>query len=100
MKQDTPIINMTPNQVMQAEKTERMKKAINDLKIGRRIYDELKLQGRSATWLAQKLGMERTSLYYVFHRNSVDLELLLRISYFLEHNFFNDVAALFETRNL
>lgn len=43
MKQDTPIINMTPNQVMQAEKTERMKKAINDLKIGRRIYDELKL---------------------------------------------------------
>ena len=78
--------------VMQKDKAERLKLAINDLQIGKRIQDELKRQGRTVTWLAKQLCMERTSLYYTFRQNSIDLELLLRISFFLNHNFLQDIS--------
>ena len=88
-----------PN-IMQLDKTKRLEQAINNLRIGRRIHDELKRQGRSVSWLAKQLGMERTGLYYTFRQNSVDLELLLRISAFIGHNFLQDVADVFKTYGL
>ena len=87
-----PVVN--PN-VMQLDRNERLKLAMNDLRIGQRIHAELKQQGRTVTWLAQQLNMERTSLYYTFRQSSIDLELLLRISAFLEHNFLQDVAEAY-----
>ena len=86
--------------VMQKDKAERLKLVINDLQIGKRIQTELKQQGRTITWLAQQLCMERTSLYYTFRQNSVDLELLLRISAFIGHNFLQDVADVFKAYGL
>lgn len=86
--------------VMQKDKAERLKLAINDLQIGKRIQTELKQQGRTITWLAQQLCMERTSLYYTFRQNSIDLDLLLRISCFLEHNFLQDVVDVFKAYGL
>ena len=86
--------------IMQKDKTERLKLAINDLQIGKRIHKELKKQGRTTTWLAQQLCMERTSLYYTFHRNSIDMELLMRISAFTNHNFLQDVADVFKAYGL
>ena len=86
--------------VMQKDKAERLKLAINDLQIGKRIQTELKQQGRTVTWLAKQLGMERTGLYYTFRQNSVDLELLLRISAFIGHNFLQDVADVFKAYGL
>lgn len=104
MEQDTPINYHTPFSnmpqeaffthpdithvvnnpfVMQLDRNERLKLAINDLKIGQRIRDELKRQGRTVSWLARQLYMERTSLYYTFRQNSIDMELLLRTSSFL-----------------
>ena len=69
--------------VMQLDRNERLKLAINDLKIGQRIRDELKRQGRTVSWLVRQLCMERTSLCYIFRQNSIDMELLLRTSSFL-----------------
>ena len=86
--------------VMQKDKAERLKLAINDLQIVKRIQTELKQQGRTVTWLAKQLGMERTGLYYTFRQNSVDLELLLRISAFIGHNFLQDVADVFKAYGL
>ena len=88
-----------PN-VMQLGRSERLEQAINDLQIGQRIQDELKRQGRTVTWLANQLGMERTSLYYTFRQSSIDLELLMRISCFLEHNFLQDVADVYKAYGL
>ena len=34
---------------------------------------------------------ERTNVYTIFHRSSIDVELLVRISKALNHNFFEDV---------
>lgn len=76
------------------DKNKALQLMLGEMRIGQRIYNELKEQGRSVTWLAQKLGMERTSLYYTFHQNSIDMELLMRISFHLEHNFLQDVADL------
>ena len=86
--------------IMRLEKGERLKLAIGELCIGKRIQNELKRQGRTVTWLAQQLCMERTSLYYIFRQNSIDMELLLRISYFLDHNFLQDVADVYKAYGL
>lgn len=82
--------------VMQNNRNERLKLAIDNMRIGQRIHDELKSQGRSVTWLAQQLCVERTTLYYTFRQNSINAEFLLRISFFLNHNFLQDVADLYK----
>lgn len=56
--------------------------------IGHEIQKELKRQGRSATWLADKIPCFRTNVYNIFMRKSIDTDLLLRISEILDFNFF------------
>ena len=79
---------------------ERLKLAIDDLQIGRRVREELKEQGRTVGWLAKNLDMERTSLYYTFRQNSIDLGLLVRISFYLEHNFIQDIDNVYKSYGL
>lgn len=81
-------------------KDERLNHVLNELHLGQRIHDELKRQGRTVTWLAQRLCMERTSLYYVFRQSSINTELLLQISYYLNHDFFLDVSDLYKDAGL
>lgn len=57
--------------------------------IGKLIEEELRNQDRSVVWLASKLNCNRTNIYKIFHRASIDTELLLRISNILKRNFFN-----------
>lgn len=56
--------------------------------IGHLIKEELLRQERSAGWLAGKLYCDRTNIYKIFKRESIDTDLLLRISKILNHNFF------------
>ena len=90
---------MNPN-LISMDKTERMQLTCNDLKIGKRIHAELKQQGRSVSWLAKQLDVERTGLYYTFRQNSIDLALLLRISFHLQHNFMQDVVNVYKSYGL
>ena len=90
---------MNPN-LISMDKTERMELACNELQIGKRIQAELKQQGRTVTWLAKQLCMERTSLYYTFRQNSIDLALLMRISFHLNYNFLQDVADAYKNCGL
>ena len=86
--------------IMQLDKTERLELALNDLQIGKRIQTELKRQGRTVAWLARQLDVERTSLYYTFRQNSIDLALLMRISFHLNYNFLQDVADVYKSYGL
>ena len=79
-----------PN-AMQLGAEERLELALGKLCIGARVHEELNRQGRSVAWLARQLGKDRPNLYYFFDRNTIDAELLLRISYFLKHDFLQDV---------
>lgn len=56
--------------------------------IGKIIEDELRAQERSVVWLSRKLNCNRTNVYKIFHRSSIDTALLLRISNVLKCNFF------------
>lgn len=58
------------------------------LHIGRLIEEELRRQERSVSWFARKLCCDRTNVYKLFRRSSVDTELLLRISQILHQDFF------------
>lgn len=64
--------------------------------IGQLIEAELHRQERSVTWFANKLYCDRTNVYSIFKRKSIDTELLLRISYILNHNFFSYYFSEFE----
>lgn len=66
--------------------------------IGQIIEQELHLQERSVTWFANKLYCDRTNVYKIFKRKSIDTELLLRISLILNHNFFNYYLQEFQSR--
>ena len=60
--------------------------------IGSLIEQELRRQERSAIWLAGELHCDRTNVYKVFKRKSIDTRLLVDISVILQHNFFLDYA--------
>lgn len=60
--------------------------------LGNMIKRELKAQGRSVSWLARTIHMERSSIYKIFDRDSLDVGLLIRISIVMDHDFFLDVS--------
>ena len=60
--------------------------------IGSLIEQELRRQDRSVTWFASELHCDRTNVYKVFKKKSIDTKLLEDISVILQHNFFLDYA--------
>lgn len=64
--------------------------------IGQLIKEELCKQERSVTWFAQKLCYERTNAYSIFKRQSIDTDLLARISNILHHDFFKHYSEELE----
>lgn len=56
--------------------------------IGKKIEEIVHLQGRSPSWMAERLCCDRTNIYSIFKRESIDTALLMRISILLNHDFF------------
>lgn len=56
--------------------------------IGNLIKMEVKRQERSISWLAKKLSCDRSNIYRLFQKESIDTNLLTRISIILQHDFF------------
>lgn len=56
--------------------------------IGKVIEKVLRDQGKIVTWFARSLYCDRTNVYKIFQRESVDSEMLYRISKILSHDFF------------
>lgn len=56
--------------------------------LGELIKEELVQQKRPITWFANKLCMDRSNVYRLFLKNSLDTDLLMRISKILHKNFF------------
>ena len=64
--------------------------------IGQLIKMELEAQERTPTWLAKKINCDRTNIYRIFDRESIDTALLLRISIALNRNFFATLSVQYE----
>jgi len=60
--------------------------------IGHRIRDIARRQGRTSVWLARELGCDRTNIYRIYDKQSLDSSVLLRISRILQHNFLAELA--------
>ena len=60
------------------------------LHIGKLIKEELERQERTVSWFARKLYCDRSNIYKLFKRATIDTELLVRISNILQHDFFSE----------
>lgn len=63
---------------------------MKDVNIGQMIQAELVRQGRSVVWLAREIYCEKSNVYKMFKRKSIDMAQLMRISEVLHHNFLRD----------
>ena len=62
------------------------------MNIGKHIEEILRKQGKSAAWLATQIPCERTNVYNIFKRKSLDAKLLMRISVILDYDFFKELS--------
>lgn len=60
--------------------------------LGEAIKEELDKQERSVTWFAKQLSCDRSNIYRIFQKESVDTNLLARISVILQYDFFSDLS--------
>lgn len=60
--------------------------------IGSLIKEELSRQERSVSWFARKLSCDRSNVYRLFQKHSIDTALLARISTILGRDFFKDLS--------
>lgn len=61
--------------------------------IGILIKEELEKQERSVSWFARKLSCDRSNVYRLFQKGSIDTHLLARISLILNRDFFSELSA-------
>lgn len=60
--------------------------------VGAMIEKIIRSRGICITKFANDICCSRENVYKIFGRNSIDIELLARISKVLKHNFFEDIA--------
>ena len=56
--------------------------------IGSIIKKRFDEQGESVSWFAKQLCCDRTNVYSIFKRESIDTALLVKISVILNHDLF------------
>lgn len=61
------------------------------LHIGHMVKSVFDKSGLSVAEFARRIHCERTNVYKIFNRQSIDVETLVKISKALEHNFLEDV---------
>lgn len=66
--------------------------------IGLLIKEELHRQERGITWFARKLACDRSNIYRLFEKDSIDTGLLLRICLVLQHDFFSEYSQHYRAR--
>lgn len=64
--------------------------------IGALIKAKMKEEGLSAAWLARHLACDRTNIYKLFNRKSLDTDTLMKISLALHFNFFSLYTKVFK----
>ena len=64
--------------------------------IGNKIFEEVKRQGKTTVWLAKELSCDRTNVYRIYEKSSIDITLLMRICQILKFNFFELLAQEYD----
>lgn len=95
---ERPVGSATPASYLHAY-VHRKSKTM-DVHIGSIIKEELLRQGRTASWLARALYCDRSNVYKLFKKRSLDSDLLLRISEALRTDFFHSYSASLVERGI
>lgn len=61
--------------------------------IGKIIEEELRRQRRTVRWLAGELYLDRSNAYRLLRRQSIDTEMLVRVSRVLGRDFFAEYSG-------
>ncbi len=64
--------------------------------LGQFIQEKLNTSGYTVTEFAEKIGLSRPAVYQMFNKQSIDSDLLVRISLLLKENFVKHVYQLVE----
>jgi len=67
---------------------------LGNIHIGHLIKTVFDASGLTVSELARRIHVERTTVYSIFERSSVDVLQLVRISVALNHNFLSDIERL------
>ncbi|MBR1991164.1 MAG: hypothetical protein IJ986_02695 [Bacteroidales bacterium] len=67
----------------------------SEVHIGKLVKAVFDGSGLTVAELARRLHCERTNVYTIFRRRSIDVELLARLSNILGHNFLDDAMRLY-----
>ena len=67
----------------------------NGIHIGHLIQAQLKADKRSVGWLAKQIPCTRNHVYKIFNRPSLDADLILKISFAMNFNFFRYYTTAF-----
>jgi len=67
----------------------------DNVHIGHLIKSVFDKSGMSVSELARQLHCERTNVYTIFKRRTIDVELLAMLSEILNHNFLDDAMRLY-----
>jgi len=65
------------------------------LHIGHMVKSVFDKSGLSVAEFARRIHCERTNVYKIFNRHTIDVEMLVAISEVLEHNFLEDVMKYY-----
>lgn len=60
-------------------------------KIGQLIKERVNAQNWNVTEFAKLIGVERSNVYNIFQRDSIDTDLLKKIGHVLKYDFFQDL---------
>lgn len=66
--------------------------------LGKHIWQILKEKQISVKEFAEMANSERTNMYRILNRESIDLSVLERYSRILNHNFFQDLSEEYENK--
>ena len=70
-------------------------KEIKEAHIGQLVKKVFDDSGMTVSELARRLHCERTNVYTIFRRRSLDVEQLAKLSKILNHNFLEDAMQMY-----
>lgn len=67
--------------------------------MGQMIQQYLAGKKLAGSWLAENLGVHRTSVYKMLRRESIDTSTLYKITVLLKHDFFEPLSEYFRIKD-
>lgn len=65
--------------------------------IGNRIKEVMDMRNMTVMDLAARIPCERSNVYDILKRSTISVELLMKISHVLHHDFFHDLSKEYRT---